>query len=120
MVNEKEVLNNGNYPVTVLVINKKFAKNHPELVEKILKAHKKSNELIKADSAGAIETVTKAISRITKKELDKTIIAKSFARCDFNNNLDLNTLEEFKAIGVMAGYYKEGFLKEKIIKTNQR
>ncbi len=119
LVNEKEVLIDGNYPVTVLVVNKKFAENHPELVEKILQAHKKSNELIKADFVGAIEIVTKAISRITKKELNKTIIAKSFARCDFNTDLDLNTLEEFKAIGVMAGYYKEGFLKEKIIKANQ-
>ena len=119
LVNEKEILNNGNYPVTVLIASRKFTENHPNLIKKILQAHKKSNELIKADPPGAIEIVTKAISRITKKELNKTIIAKAFKRCDFNSNVDLKSLGEYKVIGVMAGYYKEGFLKEKVIKTNQ-
>ncbi len=109
LVDEKEVLNNGNYPVTILVVNEKYAKDNPEHIKKILAAHNRANELIKANSDEAIKIVTDAISKITKKQIDKTIVAKSFKRCFFTNALDQNSLEEFKSIGIKAGYYKKGF-----------
>lgn len=111
IADEKSVLNNGNYPVTVLVANKKFARENPELIKKILGAHIKANNFILKNPDIAVDIVTRAISNISKKQIDKEIIRKSFKRCVFTDKFDLNILKEFAQIGIKAGYYKEGFLK---------
>ncbi|MBI3589846.1 MAG: ABC transporter substrate-binding protein [Candidatus Melainabacteria bacterium] len=110
LVNEKDILNNGNYPVTLLVVNKKYAKENPDLVKRFLVAHKKANRFISDYPNKAIEIVTKVISTISKKEIDKNVIAISFIKCGFNNDVDLNILNKFKEIGIRAGYYRKGFL----------
>ena len=106
IVDEKNILNNGGYSVTLLVTNKEFAKNNPELINKILLAHKEANDYITKSQNGAIELVTKAISNISKKQIDQNIIAKSIKRCTFKDELDLNILKEFKTISIKAGYYR--------------
>ena len=113
LVDEKNVLNNGNYSVTILLANKKFADENPELINKILAAHYKSNAFIALNPDEAVGIVTKAISNISKKQIDLVVIAKSFKRCEFKNELDLKILKDFAAIGVKAGYYKEGFIAVK-------
>ena len=107
LVDEKSILNNGNYPVTILVTNKKFADKNPDLIKRLLIAHNKANEFIAKNPQEAIEATTNAIARISKKEINQNIIAKALKRCTFNNNLDLNVLKEFMHIGVISGYYKE-------------
>lgn len=112
LVDEKAILNNGNYPVTLLVVNKQYAEANPDLTKKILIAHKKANSFIINNSQETVEIVRKAISRISNKEIDKNVIAKSLKRCIFNDEVDLNVLDEFKEIGVKAGYYKKEFLSK--------
>ena len=109
LVDEKLILNNGNYPVTVLVVNKEFADKNPDVVKKLLIAHNKANEFITSNPQEAIESITNAISRISKKEINQDIVTKAFKRCTFNNVVDLNTLKEFKNIGIISGYYRKGF-----------
>ncbi len=113
LVNEKSILNNGNYPVTLLVTNKQFADKNPDLIEKLLTANSKANEFIANHPQEAVKVTKNAISRISKKEINEAIIAKAFKRCSFTNNLDLNVLKEFQSIGIIAGYYKKGFLDKK-------
>ena len=113
IVNEKDILNNGDYPVSLLVADGRFAKNNPELIQKLLTAHKRSNEFINKSPQDAMNIVTKAISNISKKQVDENIIAESFKRCIFTDNIDLNIFKEFARIGIKSGYYKEGFLQGK-------
>lgn len=113
LIDEKSILNNGNYPATVLVVNKKFELENPELIKKLLTAHKKATEFIANNPIEAVKVTTNAISRISKKEIDKSIIAKSFTRCAFNNEINSNILKKFKTIGVEAGYYKGELLRAK-------
>ena len=109
LVGEKSILNDGNYPVTILVVNKKFADENPDLVKRLLIAHNKSNEFIAKNPQEAIGFTANTISKISKKEINQTIIAKAFKRCAFINDLDLNVLKEFKTIGISSGYYKKDF-----------
>ncbi|MBI2995352.1 MAG: ABC transporter substrate-binding protein [Candidatus Melainabacteria bacterium] len=106
LIDEKSILNGQDYPVTLLIVNKKYAEEHPDLVEKFLNAHKKINEFIIKNPKESIEIVTKAISNISKKQIDSSIIKKSFDRCKFENKVNLNLLNKFKEIGVKAGYYE--------------
>ncbi len=112
LVDEKSIFNNGIYPVTLLVANKRFMDRYPDLIEKLILAHNKANQFIAENPQEAIEITRSSISRISKKEINKEIIAKSFNRCVFNNNLDLNVLKEFKTLGIIAGYYKNGFKEQ--------
>ncbi|OGI10283.1 MAG: hypothetical protein A3I68_07680 [Candidatus Melainabacteria bacterium RIFCSPLOWO2_02_FULL_35_15] len=109
LVDEKSILNNGNYPATLLVVNKKFDLENPELIKKLLTAHKKATEFIANNPLEAVKVTTNAISGISKKEINQSIIAKAFKRCTFNNDLDLNILKEFKIIAIIAGYYRKDF-----------
>ncbi len=110
--NEKTVLNNGDYPVTVLVVNEKFAEQNPAVVSALLKGHKITTSFINENQEESINIVTNAISRISKKQMKKDFIFKSFKRCLFTEDVNLNILKEFEAIGIKAGYYKKGFLNE--------
>lgn len=109
---EKSVLNKGFYPVTLLVVNSEYEKKHSDIVKKFVIAHEKTNDFISTNPELTIEIVTKAISNISKKQIDKSIVAESLKRCTFLSKLDLNILKEFKIAGVKAGYYKKGFLNE--------
>ena len=106
LVDEKSILNNGNYPVTILVVNKKFASENSEVIKKLLAAHKKTTEFIVKNPQEAIKITTNTISRISKKEIDENTIAKAFKRCSFNSYLDLNILKLYTTIGIKTGYYK--------------
>ena len=112
LVNENEIFNGGNYPVTVLVVSGLFAKKEPELVKKILNAHNLSIDYILKNQDDAINITASEISQISKKEIDETIIKKAFQRCTFTNAVNLNILKELAKTGVNAGYYKEGFSKK--------
>ena len=115
LADEKSLLNNGSYPVTVLVVNKRYAKENPDLVDKFLRAHKKTTLLLNENPKQSIDIVTETISRISEKQIDKDVIEKSFKRCVFKDKLDLQILKEFANIGVKSGYYREGFSYENYI-----
>lgn len=109
---EKTVLNNGDYPVTVLVVSKKFAEQNPLAVSGFLKAHEITTAFINENQEESIDIVTNAISKISKKQMKRDFIATSFKRCSFTRSINLNILKEFEAIGIKARYYKKGFLDE--------
>ena len=110
LVDEKEVLNNGNYPVTFLVISEKLEKGNPELIQKLLQAHKKSIIFLQNNSEESVDVIVEAITKISKKNIDRDVISTSFKKCIFNDKVDFNLLKDFVQIGIKAGYYKEEFL----------
>lgn len=112
LVNKNDLFNNGNYPVTILLANKNYVKNNSETINKFLSAHKKTIDYISGHPKESTEAVKEAISNISKKQIDISIIAKSFANCDFKDKIDLKIISEFKAIGIRAGYYRKGFEDE--------
>lgn len=115
IVDEREIFNNGEYPVTLLVVSKDYARNNPEIVSALLKAHKKANDFIVRNHEEVVNLTTQAITNISKKQIDKDIILKSMKRCVFTNKISLNVLEDFKSIGIKSGYYRRGFdLKNEI------
>lgn len=113
--NEKTVLNNGNYPVTLLVVNKKYATEHPDIVSKLLNGHNIATVFLNNNPEEAINIVQNVILKISKKQINKDIIMNSFRRCIFTGDIDLNILKDFETIGIESGYYKKRFLDESFI-----
>ena len=109
LADEKEILNNGNYPTTVLVVNKNYAEKNPDAILNFLSAHNKTIEYINEHNDESVNVITESIKAIAKKEVKTNIILKAFKRCSFTSKIDSNILKEFKIIGVKTGYYKDGF-----------
>ncbi len=109
--NEKEVLDNGNYPVTILVTTEEYAKKHPDIIKKIKSVNNRTIDYINSNPEETIEITRTAISKISKKELKKEIISRSISRCTFKDEIDLSVLKEYAEIGVKTGYYRNDLLK---------
>ena len=110
--NEKSVLSNGNYPVTLLIVSSEYEKKNPDVIKRFINAHEKINRFIEENPEQAVKIVTESISNISRKIIDKNIVEKALKRCSFSSKLDLSIMEELKLVGVKAGYYKKGFLNE--------
>ncbi len=112
LVDEKSILDNGNYPTTILIVNSEYAKNNKDAIENFLSAHKEANNFILKNPDKAIDSIAKSISNIAKKEISIAIVEKSFKRCNYNVHIDLNALKKILAYGIKAGYYKKELFNE--------
>lgn len=114
IVNEKSILNNGDYPAALLVVSKNYAKKNPLIISKLVRAHMRSLDFIKRNPDEVVQITGKIISNISKKQINNNIIEKSIKRCSFKNEVNSNAIKELKAVGVKARYYKKDFLNEDI------
>lgn len=112
LIDEKKVLNNGDYSTTLLIASKKFAKENPEVLQSFLKAHRISNDILVKDIDEASKTIAKSISKKTGHHIDMEVIDKSLKRCMFVNSLNLLALREMAEAGIKAGYYKKTLLSK--------
>ena len=91
-----KVWRDGKYPVTVLIARTKFIKEHPDLVEKFVRAHVELTEEIKNNNDLAKKYVNKEIKTLTGKELSSSIIDFSFKRLLITNNLNKEAIKEME------------------------
>lgn len=112
LVNEKEILNNGEYSTTLLVVSKKFASQNPRLVEAFVKAHEVSSQILVNEKDKAEKIIFHAISKKTGSKVDIEVIKNSLKRCTFVNSLNLISLKEMALAGIKAGYYEKRVLSD--------
>lgn len=91
-----KVWRNGKYPVTVLIGRTQFIKEHPELVEKFIRAHVELTEQIKADAVSSKEVINSEMKNLTGKNLLSSIIDSSFNRILITNNVDKEAIKEME------------------------
>ena len=109
IVDEKNILKNVQYPVTVLVANEQFVQSNPEVVNSFLNAHEIANSFIRNNQDEAVDVILREISNVSKQQIDRQVIAKAFTKCEFSTKVNPRIPEEFKLIGEKAGYYRKGF-----------
>lgn len=102
-----EIMNGGNYPTAVVVVRKDFMEEHPEAVEKFIKAHLDSTEFVIENSKQAQEIVNRQIESVTGKKYDSAILEKAFSRLKMSAAVQMDSLELFAEIGL-----KEKFIVE--------
>lgn len=98
VIEHDKIWKNGNYPVTVLVGRTEFIKNHPEVVEKFIRAHIELNEQIKNDLEGSKEAINGEIKKLTGKSLDSSIIDSSYRRVLITNNVDKEAVVDIEKL----------------------
>ncbi|MEV7998234.1 ABC transporter substrate-binding protein [Pseudarthrobacter oxydans] len=98
----------GEFPTTILIVNQKFAADHPDTVKSLLKGHVKSVEWLNNastdDKAGVINA---ALKEAAGAELKADVIDRSLKNIVFTVDPLAGTYEKLLADGVAAGTTKQ-------------
>jgi NitT/TauT family transport system substrate-binding protein len=98
----------GEFPTTILIVNQKFAAEHPDTVKALLKGHVKSVEwLNKAADGERAGVINAALKEAAGAELKGDVIDRSLKNIVFTVDPLAGTYEKLLADGVAAGTTKQ-------------
>lgn len=102
-----QVCRQGNYTTTVVIARTAFFQEHPDLVEKFLKAHVEITGRIVKDPETNKSIINRQLKGIIKRDLPEGILDSSFARMTLTVNPETESIKEFAALAVDIGYLKK-------------
>jgi NitT/TauT family transport system substrate-binding protein len=79
---EKSLWPKGRYVTTHLVVSRKFLKQYPETVRKLIAAHVEVTQTINSNKTAAIPTINKQILKDTSKALADNVIERALGRVE--------------------------------------
>ncbi|MBT2564969.1 ABC transporter substrate-binding protein [Arthrobacter sp. ISL-85] len=98
----------GEFPTTILIVNQKFAADHPGTVKALLKGHVKSVEWLNNASAGdKAAVINAALKEAAGAELKPDVIDRSLKNIVFTVDPLAGTYQKLLADGVTAGTTKQ-------------
>jgi NitT/TauT family transport system substrate-binding protein len=98
----------GEFPTTVLIVNKKFAAEHPETVKALLQGHVESVEWLTAASATEKASVLNAALKVSAgKALPADVVDRSLKNIVFTVDPLAGTYKKLLQDGVDAGTTKQ-------------
>jgi NitT/TauT family transport system substrate-binding protein len=98
----------GEFPTTILIVNQKFAAEHPDTVKALLKGHVKSVEwLNKAADGEKASVINAALKEAAGAELKADVIDRSLKNIVFTVDPLAGTYQKLLADGVTAGTTKQ-------------
>ncbi|MCU1435071.1 MAG: sulfonate transporter substrate-binding protein [Pseudarthrobacter sp.] len=98
----------GEFPTTILIVNKKFAAEHPDTVKALLRGHVKSVEWLNGAAAGEKATVINAaLKEAAGAELKGDVIERSLQNIVFTVDPLAGTYPKLLKDGVEAGTTKQ-------------
>jgi NitT/TauT family transport system substrate-binding protein len=98
----------GEFPTTILIVNQKFAADHPDTVKALLKGHVKSVEWLNKAAAGEkASVINAALKEAAGAELKADVIDRSLKNIVFTVDPLAGTYQKLLADGVTAGTTKQ-------------
>ncbi|MGO4237817.1 ABC transporter substrate-binding protein [Pseudarthrobacter sp. YAF2] len=98
----------GEFPTTILIVNQKYAADHPDTVKALLKGHVKSVEWLNNASAGdKAAVINAALKEAAGAELKADVIDRSLKNIVFTVDPLAGTYQKLLADGVTAGTTKQ-------------
>jgi NitT/TauT family transport system substrate-binding protein len=79
-VDERSLWPNGQFVIGLLVVNRKFLNEHPDLVKNWIRAHIELTDWINAHPADAKKLLNEQIQRETSKALPANVLDEAFSR----------------------------------------
>jgi NitT/TauT family transport system substrate-binding protein len=106
LLDQKQVWRDGSYTTAVVVANTKFIKEHPDVIEKFLRAHVELTDYINQNPEPAKQMVNEQIKELTGKPLAKEILDSAFTRLTVTNDPEKDSVVDFVKLSVDAGFIK--------------
>ncbi|MDQ0635914.1 NitT/TauT family transport system substrate-binding protein [Arthrobacter pascens] len=98
----------GEFPTTILIVNKKFAAEHPDTVKALLKGHAKSVDWLNTASADEkASVINTALKTAAGAELSSDVIQRSLQNIVFTVDPLAGTYKKLLQDGVTAGTTKQ-------------
>ena len=108
LVDEKDLWEKGEFVTTVLIVNKKFAAEHPQTVQALLKGHTEAVDWLNAAPAAEKATVLNdALKAAAGKVLPADVIDRSLKNITFTVDPLAGTYKKLLQDGVDAGTTKQ-------------
>lgn len=108
LVNEADLWPDGNFPTTVLLVREDFAKEHPKVVDELLKGHIASVEWLDEHADQAPAVINDALEEATGKKLSDEVLTRALENVTFTVDPHAETFETLVKNGLAAGTQKEG------------
>ncbi len=107
LVDEKDLWDKGQFVTTILIVNKKFAAEHPETVKALLKGHVESVDWLNtAPAAEKASVINAALKDSAGKPLAADVIERSLKNITFTTDPLAGTFKKLLQDGVTAGTTK--------------
>ena len=104
VLNYDEIWRQGDYPVAVVVVRKDFQKEHPDIVEKFLKAHKDATLYIQENTSESAKIVNAKIEEIAGSKNDDKEFESAFSRIVFTTEVSKEAMDEYAKINLDEGF----------------
>ncbi|MET7336631.1 ABC transporter substrate-binding protein [Nonomuraea sp. NPDC005650] len=86
LVDERDLWPNKQFVITHLIVRQQWAKEHPDLLKKLIEAHVEATKFINDDPAGAATTANAALQKLTGKPLKPEVLDSAFKNITFTND----------------------------------
>jgi len=94
LVDEATLWPGGKYLTTELIVRTAFLKQHPDVVERLLKGHVDATAYVNQHPAEAQQAANAAIAQITGKPLSAAVVAAAWRNLTFTNDPLASTLRK--------------------------
>ena len=109
VTDERTLWPEGKFATAVVIVRKDFAKANPDIVAKLLKAHRESVDAINADKKSAGDVISKQIAKLSQgKTLSPDVLNGSFSRTDITYEALDESILTFADWANELGYLKKG------------
>ncbi|GLW48997.1 lipoprotein [Streptomyces sp. NBRC 14336] len=111
LLNEADLWPDKKFVITNIIVSQKFLKEHPDVVEAVLRGSVKTNEWINANPDKAKASANKALEGETGKALPTEVLDPAWESITFLNDPLASTLDTEAQYAVKAGLLEKPNLK---------
>ncbi|WP_338118229.1 ABC transporter substrate-binding protein [Streptomyces coryli] len=103
LLDERELWKDGKFIITNLIVSQKFLKEHPDVVEAVIRGSVKTNAWIKKNPDDAKAQANEALKELSGKPLPAKVLDPAFKSIDLTDDPLANTLDLEAKHAVKAG-----------------
>lgn len=111
LVDEESLWPGGRFVATDVVVSQRFLKQHPDVVEAVLRGSVNTNAWIKSDPSKAEQDVNAQLAALSGKALPTAVVHSAFKNVTVTDDPLASTLKEEADHAVKAGLLKQPDLK---------
>ena len=108
ILEEKTLWPGGRFSTAVVIVRREFLKAHPELVEKLLAAHKDAVKAISTEPDAARTAIGEKIKALTGKAIPDALLKTALSRTEITDDPLKESILTFADWSKDLGYLREG------------
>ncbi|WP_010233307.1 aliphatic sulfonate ABC transporter substrate-binding protein [Clostridium arbusti] len=113
-----QIWRQGNYPTAVIAVRREFLQQHPDIVEKFLKAHLELTEYTNKNKEQAADMANDEFGVLTRKPLSKNVLNTSFNRLNVTVNPQVQATKDMIDMSIKAGFIRQKYDDKDLFKLD--